>query len=162
MCRRGAHFAHRRVFASSVTPEAGRNGTYAQGVKKTFEAFGSHIERGATLIHDKEKSHAKLVRELGLKSIAYASSNLNGLADKDNPMNPVNRAHAILKMFLNVHSSFLREDMQGYLNLFAFVSNPPNDLLEKVELIIKTAFDDLKSLRYRDFYSTTSSDMIEF
>jgi len=130
--------------------------------KKTFEALGSHIERGATLHHDKEAAHAKLIQELELNSIAYASRDLRGLPDKDNPMNPVNRAHAILKMFLSAHSSFVRQEMQGYLNLFAFVSNPPVDLLEKVELIIKTAFADPKSLRYRDFYSTTSSDTIDF
>ena len=65
-------------------------------------------------------------------------------------MHPVNRVHAILKMFLNAHSGFSRDDLQGYLNLFSFLSNPPADLLEKVELLIKTAFDDPKSLRFRD------------
>jgi transposase-like protein len=126
-------------------------GTGRPSQKKTFEAFGAHIEKGATLHHDKETAHAKLVRELSLNSVAYASKDLKGLPDKDNPMNPVNRAHAILKMFLNTHSSFNREDIQGYLNLFAFVSNPPVDLLEKVELIIKTAFYDHKILRFREF-----------
>jgi 5-methylcytosine-specific restriction endonuclease McrA len=137
-------------------------GTGKPSQKKTFEAFGKHIERGATLIHDRESSHAKLVRELELKSVAYASSDLKGLPDKDNPMNPVNRVHAILKLFLNTHSSFNRENMQSYLNLFAFVSNPPVDLLEKVELIIKTAFDNPKSLRYRDYFSVSTVVLDEF
>ena len=120
--------------------------------KKTFETFRSHIEPGSTLIHDKESAHVKLVRELSLKSVAYASKDLKGLPDNDNPMNPVNRAHDILKKFLNAHSSFLREDLQGYLNLFSFITNPPRDLLEKVELVIKMAFDNPKVLRYRDFF----------
>ena len=132
-------------------------GTGKPSQKKTFEAFGAHIERGATLIHDRESSHAKLIRELQLNSIAYASNDLKGLADKDNPMHPVNRVHAILKIFLNAHSGFIRDDLQGYLNLFSFVSNPPVDLLEKVELLIKTAFDDPKSLRFRDFYPVNST-----
>ncbi|MDR1538632.1 MAG: hypothetical protein LBU32_11675 [Clostridiales bacterium] len=72
-------------------------------------------------------------------------------------MNPVNRAHAILKMLLNTHSSFNRENMQGYLDLFAFAANPPFDLLEKAELIIKSAFNNPKTLRYRDFFSADSS-----
>ena len=131
-------------------------GTGKPSQKKTLATFQNHIEPGTTLIHDGESSHAKLVRVLSLNSVAYASGDLKGLPDKDNPLNPVNRAHAILKKFLNTHSSFKRDDMQGYLNLFAFVSNPPNDLLEKVELVIKTAFDNPKSLRYRDYYSTTS------
>jgi len=87
-----------------------------------------------------------------------AYKDLKGLPDKENPMNPVNRAHAILKKFLNTHSSFNREDLQGYLNLFAFVTNPPGGLLEKVELVIKSAFENPKSLRYRDYYSAISSD----
>jgi hypothetical protein len=126
------------------------------------EHYATHIECGATLIHDKETAHAKLVRELSLNSIAYASADLKGLADKNNPMTPVSRVHAIPKMFLNAHSSFNREDIQGYLNLFAFVSNPPVNLLKKVEIIIKSAFDNPKTLRYRDFYSAMPMDSYEF
>jgi len=127
-------------------------GTGKPSQKKTLEAFRDHIKLGSKLIHDRESSHAKLVRELSLESITYASKDLKGLPDKENPMNPVNRAHAILKKFLNAHSSFKRDDLQGYLNLFAFVTNPPIELLEKVELVIKTAFENPKLLRYRDFF----------
>jgi len=127
-------------------------GTGKPSQKKTLEAFRDHIKPGSTLVHDRESAHAKLIRELSLESMTYASKYLKGLPDKDNPMNPVNRAHAILKKFLNTHSSFNRDDLQGYLNLFAFVTNPPNDLLEKVELVIKTAFEYPKLLRYRDFF----------
>jgi hypothetical protein len=67
-------------------------------------------------------------------------------------MYPVNRAHAILKMFLNSHSGFRRENIQGYLNLFALVTNPPDDMLVKVELVVNLAFQNPKTLRYRKFY----------
>jgi transposase-like protein len=133
-------------------------GTGKPSQKKTFEAFAKHIEPGSTLIHDKESAHAKLVRELSLSSVVYASKDLKGLPDKDNPMNPVNRCHDILKKFLNAHSSFLREDLQGYLNLFAFISNPPVDLLKKVELVIEMAFENPRVLRYRDLFPSVSSD----
>jgi hypothetical protein len=136
-------------------------GTGKPSQKKTFEAFHNHIQPGSTLIHDREAAHTKLIRELSLASESYVSKDLKGLSDKHNPMNPVNRAHDILKKFLYAHSSFDRDDLQGYLNLFAFVSNPPVDLLEKVELVIKTAFANPKSLRFRDFYSVPSST-IEF
>ena len=128
-------------------------GTGQPTQKRTLAAFRNHIRPGSTLIHDGASAHAKLIRELSLKSVAYISKDLKGLPDKKNPMNPVNRAHAILKKFLNAHSSFNRDDLQGYLNLFAFVSNPPRNLLEKVELVVKSAFENPKSLRYRDFYS---------
>lgn len=123
---------------------------------KTFKAFRRHIEPGSALIHDKESAHVKLVRELSLKSMAYASKDLKGLPDKDNPMNPVNRVHVILKKFLNAHGGFIRDDLQHYLNLFAFVSNPPVDLLEKVALVVDLAFQNPKLLRYRDFYAGDS------
>ena len=120
--------------------------------KRTYETFRSYIKPNSTLIHDKETSHKKLVKELALNSVSYASKDLKELLDKDNPMYPVNRVHAILKMFLNSHGGFKRDDIQGYLNLFSLVTNPPNEMLEKVELVINLAFQNPKTLRYRDFY----------
>lgn len=120
--------------------------------KKTYEIFKSHIEPKSTLIHDKEQAHNKLVENLELKSVSHASKNLKGLLDKDNPLYPVNHAHAIMKMFLNAHSSFKRDDLQGYLNLFSLVTNPPDEMLEKVALVVKLAFSNPKTLRYREFY----------
>ena len=131
-------------------------GTGKPSQKKTLEAFQSHIMHGSTLIHDKESTHKKLVRVLSLESVAYLSKDLKGLPAKENPMEPVNHAHAILKKFLNSHSGFNREYIQGYLDLFAFVTNPPVDLLEKVELVIKMAFLNPKLLRYREFYGVNT------
>ena len=124
--------------------------------KRTFETFGSRIAPNSTLLHDKEAAHKKLVNTLGLNSISYSSTELKEMLDKDNPLYPVNRAHAMLKMFLNSHSGFKREHIQGYLNLFALITNPPHEMLEKVELVIKLAFANPKSLRYRDFYGLDS------
>jgi hypothetical protein len=124
--------------------------------KKTLETFRNHIKPGSILIHDGEYAHAKLVKELSLDSRAYSSKDLKNLEDKDNPLNPVNRCHDIMKKFLNAHSSFDRYNLQGYLNLFAFVTNPPVDMLEKVHLVIKMAFQNPKLLRYRDFYGVNT------
>lgn len=121
--------------------------------KKVYDAFKNHIEPSSSLFHDKETTHRKLIKELSLKSTAYSSKDLKDLPDNKNPMHPVNRVHFVLKAFLNAHSGFDRKDIQGYLNLFAFISNPPEDLLEKVEIIVGLAFQNPKLLRYRDFYS---------
>lgn len=118
--------------------------------KRSYETFQKHIKPGSTLIHDKEMTHKKLVADLGLNSVCYSSKELKGLADSENPLNPVNRIHCLLKMFLNAHSGFNREDLQNYLNLYSFAINPPDDHLEKVEKIIKMVFDNPKSLKYRD------------
>jgi hypothetical protein len=127
-------------------------GTGSPTQKRISELFRNHIKSGSILIHDKDTAHAKLVNELSLKSISYSSKELKGLPDEDNPLNPVNHVHSILKNFLNAHCGFDRDNLQGYLNLFAFVSNPPDDLLEKVELVVQMAFQNPKLLRYSDFF----------
>ena len=123
----------------------------------SYQTFKSHIAPGSVLIHDKERTHRKLIDELSLTSRAYASKDLKGLTDSENPLEPVNRVHNLLKMFLNAHSGFSRDDLQGYLDLYAFVINPPIEHLEKVEQIIESAFSHPKSLRYRDQFRKSMS-----
>ena len=132
-------------------------GTGKPSQKKTYDTFRNRIKPKSRLIHDKESAHKKLVNTLELESVTYPSKELKGLLDKDNPLYPVNRAHAILKMFLNSHTGFIRDDIQGYLNLFAIVTNPPDDMLAKVELVINLAFQNPKTLRYRQFYRINSA-----
>ena len=123
--------------------------------KRTYESFKDHIAVGSTLIHDKEKAHKKLVKELRLNSIAYDSNEIKRLSDRDNPLSRVNRIHYLLKSFLHAHASFDRSKIQGYLNLFSFVMNPPSDHLEKVEILLDLVFRSPKTLRYRDFFAPT-------
>ena len=118
--------------------------------KSSYQTFKDHIAEGSTVIHDKETTHKKLVDKLHLVSKTYSSKDLKGLADSENPLDPVNRIHCLLKMFLNAHSGFDRDDLQGYLDLYAFVINPPSEYLEKVEKLIKMVFENPKLLRYRD------------
>lgn len=126
-------------------------GTGRPTQKKTLEIFHQNIENGSILIHDGDAAHKSLIRTLSLESVVHTTKETKGLADKDNPLDPVNRVHAILKKFLYAHSGFKRDDLMGYLNLFAFVTNPPDDLLEKVDLIVNIAFRNPKLLRFRDF-----------
>lgn len=134
-------------------------GTGKPSQRKSFQAFAGHIDPGSTLVHDKEAAHRKLVSELGLVSQEHSAKGLKGLKDRDNPLDPVNRLHDSLKKFLNAHSGFNRSTLQGYLNLFAFVRNPPTEPLEKVEKLLHLAFQNPKSLRYRDqFVSNHSVD----
>lgn len=121
--------------------------------KRSYDTFKDHIASGSTLIHDKEKTHRKLVEQLHLKSISYSASDLKGLADSENPLDLVNRIHCLLKMFLNAHSGFFRDEIQDYLNLYSFVINSPSDLREKVEKIINLVFENPKSLKYRDQFA---------
>lgn len=125
--------------------------------QKTFETFAEHIRPGSTLIHDREQAHAKLVRELSLRSEIHSSAETKGLRDSQNPMYPVNHQHALLMHFLKSHTGFSRENIQGFLDLFAFVNNPPSELEAKVEKMVIWAFENPKLLRYRDFFSGKSN-----
>jgi len=120
--------------------------------KMSYESFITHIEPGSILVHDRESTHRKLVRELSLISEEYSSKDLQGLEDFENPLDPVNHIHYLIKRFLYAHSGFDRSQIQSYLNLYAFVINPPSDKLEKVEVLLNLAFENPKLLRYRDMF----------
>ena len=122
--------------------------------EKTKKAFIEHIEKNSTLIHDEEKSHNILIEELSLKNIAYNSSELKGLDDKDNPLRKINHQCDLLKKFLNSHSGFDRKNLQNYLNLYCFIYNCRKNRLEKVEEFLKLALNKNVSLKYRDLFDT--------
>lgn len=124
--------------------------------KMSYEAFVHHIEPNSTLIHDKEKTHRKLVTELSLKSEEYSSKELRRLEDFENPLDPVNHIHYLTKRFLYAHSGFDRSQIQSYLNLYSFILNPPFDKLEKVDVLLNLAFQNPKLLRYRHRYGTNT------
>lgn len=119
--------------------------------RKAYMTFGSLAE-GSTLVHDEGKAHGLLVEKLHLISESYDSSEIKKLSDKENPLNRVNKVHARLKNFLHAHTSFDRDTIQGYLNLFSFTMNPPAEHLEKVEILLNLALNTRKTLRYRSFF----------
>jgi hypothetical protein len=64
---------------------------------------------------------------LDLESEAY---------DSKNPLNPVNQLCRLLQMFLRSHIGFIREDLQGYLNMFFIIIYPPANKYAKIERIL--------------------------
>jgi len=120
--------------------------------RKNYMAFKDHIAPGSTLVHDDGKAHWMLIEKLHLQDESYAASELKQMDDKDNPLNRVNEVHARLKNFLYAHNSFDRDKIQGYLNLFSFAMNPPENHLEKVDILLNRALSTRKVLRYRSFY----------
>ncbi len=121
--------------------------------KKTCDTFIDHIEKGSSLIHDKERCHNILIEPLDLSSFACNSNECKKLKDEDNPLQPINDQCNLLKQFLNSHRGFSREYLQDYLNLYAFISNPPYDKLEKIEYLINCIISNVKIIRYRDVMS---------
>ena len=129
-------------------------GFWKPSQKMSYSSFLNHIAPGSTLVHDKESTHKKLVRKLSLISEEYAASELKGLEDFENPLDPVNHLHYLIKRFLYAHSGFDRKELQGYLDLYAFVLNPPTEKLEKIDRLLNLAFENPKILLYRNMHSS--------
>lgn len=123
--------------------------------QRTFETFAKHIAPGSRLIHDKEKSHLKLITELSLDEQVFSASAIKKLPSKENPLQEINKVHSRLKHFLRAHSGFNREDLQGFLDLFAYVMNPPEDRYVKVSNFLNLALTNHKILRYHDYYKAS-------
>jgi hypothetical protein len=104
------------------------------------------------LVHDSERSHTPVVKSLTLESQKYDSRKLKNLPDEENPLSDIDDVCFLLKHFLHAHSGFKEIELQGYLNLFAFYMNKPNDTLEKVRLIILCNLYLHKTLKYRDYF----------
>lgn len=120
--------------------------------KQIYEVFGKYIQPGSTLITDKHRGHRKLVRELSLDNIEYDAKLLKGIPDEENPLNVINQKHNMLQKFLKAHSGFNRNELDDYLNLFIFITNPPLSKLEKIDILLNLAFQSALSLKYRDYF----------
>ena len=57
-----------------------------------------------------------------------------------------------LKKFLNSHPGFNRDEMQGYIDLFAFMTNEQGEPLAKVKTILDISIKTRISLKYREYY----------
>lgn len=124
----------------------------------TKNTFINHIQKKSTLIHDDEKSHKVLIKELELIDLSYNSKELKNLKDEDNPLNPINRKCDLLKKFLYSHSGFDRDDLQNYLNLFCFIVNGPHNKLKKVEILLNLALNTKATLRYRTLFAKDTTN----
>lgn len=121
-------------------------------------AFGTHVAPGSTLTHDMEKGHRRLVREPGLKDRPHNARLICKLPDDENPLYKVNRLCYLLKRFLRSHSGFNRADLDGYLDLFSVMMNPPENKMEKAALVLNRAMRNPKTVRFRDFYSSSAGE----
>ena len=137
--------------------DAGRSLMVRAGLGKLsksrrWDAYGGHIERGSTLVHDRENAHSVLVDRLALKSVSYRSADLKGLDDRRNPLSRVNHMHFLLKEFMHRHSGFDRDRIDDWLNLFSVIVNPPDSRLEKAAMVLDRAMSLPVSLPYREYY----------
>ena len=118
-------------------------------ISKTMRAYSGHIDPGSTLIHDGKNSHHALVAALKLDEEVHTTRETRGLKDRDHPLARINSVHRSLKLLLSRHPGFSREQLQGWLNLFAFDQNSEGDPFAKAEALIAYAVKKRAKLRYR-------------
>jgi hypothetical protein len=115
----------------------------------TWNTFGTIIEKGSHLIHDKEKSHNILIKRLNLTSEAYDTNITKGLKDSMNPLDPINNIHSLIKRFMRAHGSYNRDNLQDWMNLIWFILSKPNNVYEKIEKFFKLATNQHERVKYR-------------
>lgn len=118
--------------------------------KSTWDSIGEHIKPNSHLIHDGEKSHAILIENLKLTEEYFKSESTKKLKDDDNPLYPINHIHALAKRFMREHSSFNRDDLQDWMNLFCFIVSKPDNRYAKVRNFLEMAINSSNLVRYRD------------
>lgn len=118
--------------------------------KSTWKALGTHIEPHSHLIHDGERSHGKLIRELELTSEVYTTSMTKEMKNEENPLYPINYIHGLAKRFMKSHGGYDRDNLQDWMNLICFILNKPSNRYEKIEKFIEMALNTHKRMKYRD------------
>jgi len=121
--------------------------------KSTWAALGSHIKPESHLIHDGERSHSVLIEKLHLTHEVYDSKELRKIPDEENPLDPVNEIHSLVKRFMKAHGGYDRENLQDWMNLVAFLLSDPRDRYEKIDLFINMALNSTQVVKYRDVMS---------
>lgn len=128
------------------------NGTGKPSQQRCWNALGNHIKPGSYLVHDKERAHKILIRSLNLDDEVHDSKECIRLSNDENPLQPVNDLHKMIKAFLNTHSGFDRSHLQDYLNLFVFIYNGRENQLSRVYDLVKMGLSKPISLKYRDVF----------
>ena len=98
-----------------------------------------------------------LVRELELTEEAHDSKRIKTLPDKENPLHEVNELCYLLELFPSSHSGFDRARLEGYLDLFHVMMNPPDEKMEKAACVLDRAMRFPHALRYREYYRKKTS-----
>jgi transposase-like protein len=132
-------------------------GTGQPTPKKALDVYSKVISPASVLIHDGSACHRAIAAHCRRDEI-HTTAETKGLPDKRNPMEPVNKVHRLLELFLKRHGGYKREDLPGWLNLFAYWYNTPGTAMEKAIKFIEMAVKKRKMLRYRAWGSKKKHD----
>lgn len=132
-------------------------GTGQPTPKKALGVYSKHVSPKAKVVRDGATCQREIAAYCSADEV-HPVSETKGLPDKKNPMEPVNRAHRLLELFLKRHGGYKRGDLPGWLNLFAFWYNTPGSAMEKAIRFIEMAVKKRKMLRYRTWGAKKKRD----
>lgn len=132
-------------------------GTGQPTPEKALDVYSKAISPEARLIRDGAVCQRLIALRCESDEVHHVSET-KGLPDRKNPMEPVNRVHRLLELFLKRHGGYKREDLPGWLNLFAYWYNTPGTAMEKAIKFIEIAVKKRKMLRYRAWGSKKKLD----
>ncbi len=70
---------------------------------------------------------------------AHATAETKGIADDENPMDPIDEPHRYLAGFIGAHCGFSSEELQEWLNPFRFYWDNCGGAFEKAQAFIGLA-----------------------
>ena len=120
--------------------------------ERICDLLKDHVQPGSNLYHDGTNCHNLLVSRLGLTCHSFLSSTTKRKNGPDDPLYRINRLSLLLREFLEAHDGFRRDELQGYLDFFCFMMNPPDDRERKAVELIKLGLMTRKVLRYHDYF----------
>lgn len=118
----------------------------------TYKLFKKRFKEGSTIVHDENHSHNILFRDNKLFSESYNSKKIKELPAKKNPLEKINHIHFLFKDFIRSHGGFSRDEIDGWINIFSFLINPPFNAYKKIGYLINLALNTHKILRYRALF----------
>lgn len=82
----------------------------------------------------------------------FNSETLKTETSKENPLNPINKLHSLIRELLKRHKNFNVGKLQDWLNLARFILQPSMKINQKVHFFIERALSIRKKLQYRQLY----------
>lgn len=109
--------------------------------KFTFGAckntYCKHIKNGSTIFADDEKAHNKIKDEIDVMTCIFNSEILKNETNKENPLNPINKLHSLIRELLKRHKNFNVGKLQDWLNLARLVLQPSMKINQKSPLFYR-------------------------
>ena len=117
--------------------------------KDIYKICKEHISSDATFISDDDNSHVMTINKMKLKHEIYHSDTLEAYEK----LEPIDQYCSRLKKFLRKHIGLRTNNLEDYLNLFAFIDNMNGespDLYKATKVLLSMLISIESTIKFRD------------